>query len=247
MKNSLSLAVGLLLAGAACGASAQDATDEWSHSVHLYGMAVAIDGDTELGPLSLPVSMSISDVFDALRMGGMVAYRADNGRWSFSTDLTYMDLGWRASKAGGRAGARLDVDQLTFMATGGKRLNDNTELLFSLAYFDVDAYLRLSVLQQSLSASRDANWVDPLIGVAYELPMGDKWKLKLRGDVGGFGINSDFTWHAWAIANRQVTDRFSWFMGYRAISYDYSEGSGAQFVRFDTTQHGPGAGISYTF
>lgn len=247
MKTPASLALGLLLAGAACGASAQDTTDEWSHSVHLYGMGVAIDGDTQIGPLELPVSVSISDMFDALRMGGMIAYRADNGRWSLTTDLTYMDLGWRASTQGGRAGARLTTDQLTFMATGGKRLNEKTELLFSLAYFDVDANLRLSVLQQSLTASRGADWVDPLIGVAYETPMGDKWKLKLRGDVGGFGINSDFTWHAWAIANRQVSDSFSWFVGYRVIAYDYAEGSGPQFVRFDMTQHGPGAGVSFTF
>ncbi len=247
MNTTSKLALGLLLAGAACTASAQQVADEWAHSVHLYGMGVAIDGETQLGNLTLPVSMSISDVFDALRMGGMVAYRADNGRWSLSTDLTYMDLGWRAEKAGGRAGARLDTEHFTFMVTGGKRLNENTELLVSLAYFDVDAYLRLSVLQQSLSASRDANWVDPLIGIAYEVPMGEKWKLKLRGDVGGFGINSDFTWHAWAIANRQVSERFSWFMGYRAIAYDYEEGNGPQLVRFDNTLQGPGIGVSYTF
>ncbi len=253
MKTALSAAALLAMALFAPGANAQysvpdkTTSDQWQQTFHLYGMAARINGDTQLGNLSVPISISISELLDALRMGGMAAYRVENGDWSFSADATYMDLGWRASTRGSRAGARLGMEQFTFMVTAGKRIGEHTEILGSLAYFDLSTDLRVSVLQQSLTASRNASWVDPLIGIQHTVPLSDKWSLNLRGDVGGFGINSDFTWQAWAVARREVSERFSWFVGYRALGYDYQSGSGMNFQRYDLVQQGPGAGVSFSF
>ena len=239
------LAIGLALCGPT--AFADEADDGWNHTVHLYGMGAAIEGDAQIGPLALPVDVSISELFDALRMGGMAAYRADNGTWSFTGDVTYMDLSWSANTAAGRTGGKLGVDQLTVMATVGRRLGPHAEALVSLAYFDVDTALEVRVLQQSLRATRQANWVDPLIGMQYSVPVGEKWTYSLRGDVGGFGVGSKFTWHMATVLRRQVNDRFDWYVGYRVIAYDYSEGSGSDRLHYDMTQHGPGIGVAFSF
>ena len=239
------LVIGLSMC--ASTALADEADDGWNHSVHLYGMGAAIEGDAQIGPLALPVEVSISELFDALRMGGMAAYRADNGTWSFTGDVTYMDLGWSARTAADRAGGELRVDQLTVMATVGRRINPKVEVLVSAAYFDVDTTLEVRVLQQSRRATRGASWVDPLVGLQYSAPVGDKWTYSLRGDVGGFGVGSDFTWHVATVMRRQVTGKFDWYVGYRVIAYDYSEGSGSDRLHYSMTQHGLGIGVAWSF
>ncbi|MBI1285647.1 MAG: hypothetical protein GC183_15190 [Thiobacillus sp.] len=238
------LAIAML---SALPALAQDATGEWRKSVYLYGMGVAIDGEAQIGPLSVPVDVSISDMFDALDFGAMAAYRIENGTWSFSADVTYMDLGFSETTQQRRASVSLDTDQLTIMGTVGRRVSPRLEALFSLAYFDLSTQLDVRVLQQQVSASRDVDWVDPLLGLNYRAPFGDKWNLDLRGDVGGFGVGSDLTLHGWVKLVHQNSESFSWYFGYRYIGYDYETGSGINYQRYDLAQHGPGIGVAWSF
>jgi len=231
----------------ACPALAQDSAGEWRQTVFLYGMGVAIDGDAQVGPVKVSIDQSISDIFDALKFGGMAAYRIENETWSFSGDVTYMNLGWSKTTEQGRARASLDADQMTLMGTVGRRITPNLEGLFSLAYFDLSSELGVRILEQRATASRDADWVDPLVGLSYEAPVGGEWSLNLRGEVGGFGVGSDLTLHGWAKFVRRNSETFSWFVGYRYIGYDYETGSGANFQRYDLQQHGPGAGIAWSF
>jgi len=228
-------------------APAAFAQDEWRQTIYLYGMGVVINGDAQIGPVSVSPDLSISDVFDALKFGAMAAYRIENDTWSFSADATYMNLGWSERGEQGRVGARLDSDQLTVMGTVGRRVTPNLEALFSLAYFDLSADLQVRVLEQTVTASRDADWVDPLVGLHYLSQLDDKWSLSVRGDVGGFGVGSDLTLHGWAKLVRQNTETFSWFFGYRYIGYDYETGSGANYQRYDLSQHGPGIGVAWSF
>jgi len=226
-------------------AGTQAASGDWRQTVFLYGMGAMIEGDAQVGPLEVPVDVGLSDFFDNLEFGAMAAYRIENGTWSFTGDVTYMSLGGGKETEQGRASARLDTEQITAMLTAGRRITPHLEALVSLAYFDVNADLRARVLQQVATANRDADWFDPLIGFNYEVPMGGKWRYTLRGDIGAGG--SDLTWHALTKFTRQNSDRFGWYVGYRAISYDYEDGSGLNYTRFDLTQHGPGAGISISF
>ena len=228
-------------------AFAQDTSSEWRQTVYLYGMGVVIDGEAQVGPAVVDVDMSISDVLDALKFGAMAAYRIENDTWSFTGDVTYMNLGSRQTSEQERLGVRLNTDQLTVMGTVGRRISPNVEALFSLAYFDLSADLRARVLNQTIDVSRDADWVDPLVGLSYNSQLDDKWSLNLRGDVGGFGVGSDLTLHGWAKLVRRQSDTLSWFFGYRYIGYDYETGSGINLQRYDLSQHGPGVGVAWSF
>ena len=59
--------------------------------------------------------------------------------------------------------------------------------------------------------------------------------VTLRGDVGGFDVGSEFSWQVIATHDFQlcVTERYTidGYLGYRALSVDYSEGSGAKSLR----------------
>jgi len=240
-------ALTLLLCMFAPPAQAQSESGDWRQTVFLYGMGATIDGDAQIGPLEVPVDVGMSDFFDTLKFGAMAAYRIQNDEWSFAGDVTYMNLGSSQSTQQGRASAGLDTEQWTVMATVGRRVAPNLEALLSLAYFDLSADLRVRILQQVRTASRDASWVDPLVGLNYEIPVSGKWRFNLRGDIGGLGFGSDLTWHALTKFTYQQSDRFAWYVGYRAIAYDYEDGQGLKYQHYDLVQHGPGAGIAFHF
>jgi hypothetical protein len=226
---------------------AQSESGDWRQSVFLYGMVPMIEGDAQVGNLQVDVDTNMSDFFDNLKFGAMAAYRIENDQWSFAGDLTYMNLGQSQSTQQGRASVGLDVDQVTFMATAGRRVTPHLEALLSLAYFDVSADLRVRLLQQVRTASRDASWVDPLVGLNYEIPVSSHWRFTLRGDIGGFGVGSDLTWHALTKFTYRQSDSFSWYLGYRALAYDYEDGRDRNYQNYDLVQHGPGAGIAFSF
>ena len=104
---------------------------------------------------------------------------------------------------------------------------------------------------RAFARSGSVDWIDPLIGgrLRYEVAPGHQ--LFLRGDVGGFGVGSDFSWQAvggygfdfaqWG----NVT--FSGVIGYRALYVDYAQGEGRRRYEFDMLQHGPIVGISARF
>jgi hypothetical protein len=76
-------------------------------------------------------------------------------------------------------------------------------------------------------------------------------ELFIRGDIGGFGAGSDFSWQA---VGGYVLDFGAWnrimFSGvvrYRALSVDYAEGEGRRRFEFDMIQHGPVLGLSMRF
>lgn len=99
--------------------------------------------------------------------------------------------------------------------------------------------------------SGSVDWVDPFVGarVLYDVAPGQS--AALRGDVGGFGAGSDFTWHVLAVYNWQlcVTDSYKLdaYVGYRALSVDYSEGTGTSRYEYDAVQHGPLFGMTMRF
>jgi hypothetical protein len=230
---------------ASAPAEAQSSAGEWRQTVLLYGMGASISGDAQVGPLQVPVDVGMSDFFDSLKFGAMAAYEVANDDWSVAGDVTYMNLGQNKSTQQNRASAGLDTEQITAMATVGRRILPHVEALVSLAYFDVSADLRLRVLQQVRTVSSDFDWFDGLVGLRYKVPVAGKWNFTLRGDVGGGG--SDLTWHALTRFTHQTSDRFGWYVGYRAIAYDYQDGAGLRYQRFDLVQHGPGAGIAFSF
>lgn len=228
-------------------ASAEGDAQAWQHSLFIYGMGAAIEGTAQIGNVKVDVEVSTSDVFDALEFGAMAAYRADNGTWSFTGDATFMGLGGWDRTDGGRVKVEMDVDQLTLMGTFGRRWTDHLEFLFGLAYVDLSADLNVTGELVNLAAGRDADWIDPTLGLQYNRPFAENWRFNVRADIGGFGIGSDFMYHLLASARWQASDAVGVFFGYRLISFDYEDGAGRNYQRYDLTEQGPLVGVSVSF
>ena len=246
--------VATLLAAATLVATTAHA-DEWRHTVFVYGMGAALDGTAQVGPLEVPVDLSMSDVFDALELGAMAAYRIENETWSVTGDTTYMGLGGHSRTEGGRVKGDVDVDQFTLMGTVGRRLSERFELLFSLSYFNLSTDLQVDTTAPvsgevtTRTASVDVDWIDPMIGAHFELPFHEDWKLNLRGDIGGFGVGSNFSYQALVTLQWQSGGSVGAVFGYRLIGFDYEDdgGGSSHYERFDLTEQGPLVGMTYRF
>ena len=84
-----------------------------------------------------------------------------------------------------------------------------------------DIEVELSFLNRNPQAS--VVWADPFIGVIYTPALTDKLYLSLRGDVGGFGIQSDIALNAEAMLRYQFGDTFSFKFGYRYLKVEFED------------------------
>jgi hypothetical protein len=107
------------------------------------------------------------------------------------------------------------------------------------------------VLQRSKSIaiahSGTLEWVDPVVGARLRHQMASGAELILAGDVGGFGVGSDFSWQALATYGFDVNcfgTPLRTVVGYRALAVDYSENGRVGKNGLDLVQHGPVMGIA---
>ncbi len=91
-------------------------------------------------------------------------------------------------------------------------------------------------------ADGSENWIDPVIGAHYTLPFNDTWSASLRGDIGGFGVGSDFAWQGIATLRWQATPGFGVLAAYRYMAMDYDNGSGNDYFKYDMAMSGPALG-----
>ena len=112
----------------------------------------------------------------------------------------------------------------------------------------MDVELDISTPGPSTVVDKRQDWVDPIVGGRVFLDLTDNLSLVLRGDIGGFGVGSDFTWN---VAGLLLYD-FDLFgkdasvvAGYRVLDQDFEDGSGANKFAYDVTTHGPILGAAH--
>ena len=105
--------------------------------------------------------------------------------------------------------------------------------------------------ERTLKADGTVSWVDPVVGARLRHRFNPAWDLVLSGDIGGFGAASKFSWQAiGALAyefSRGQSVSWSAMLGYKALSVDYSKGSGLSHYEFDMVIHGPIFGVTARF
>ena len=79
------------------------------------------------------------------------------------------------------------------------------------------------------------SWVDPLVGLRLRHQFAPGWNFVVSGDVGGFDVGSKFSWQVLAAFDYEIcrsrTVTWSAMLGYKALSVDYSQGSGLTPLR----------------
>lgn len=103
---------------------------------------------------------------------------------------------------------------------------------------------------RSVARTGAMRWVDPLVGVGFRHQLSSVDEFQFRGDIGGFGAGSKFSWQTYAGYNHDFEYlglKFTGTFGYRALGVDYSSGWGNWRKGVDAVFHGPLTGVSMRF
>lgn len=103
---------------------------------------------------------------------------------------------------------------------------------------------------KAIAKSGGIRWVDPLVGLRLRRQFSPSEEFQMRGDIGGFGAGSKFSWQFYGGYNRDFEFngmKLTSSVGYRVLSIDYVEGWGNQKRGLDAILHGPVSGISLRF
>jgi hypothetical protein len=253
----------VLTVSATCtDAVAQEPSDDsqWTFDAAVYGWLMATHGTLGLKGLDVDIDNSFADTLKA--SDSLMAFMVHGEAWrddiGIFLDIAYVDLGYDDIAVGPlRANASNDLAIVEIgglyrfgrwpIGVTGQPGSWALEGLGGLRYSYIDGEIDV-VGGPAVERSKD--WVDPFIGLRAVAELSPAWEVSLRGDIGGFGVGSDFTWQLAGLLGY----RFSLFgadakavVGYRALSQDYKSGSGANRFKWDTTLHGPVLGLSFRF
>lgn len=247
----------------------------WHFTIAPYAWAFGIEGNVEIAGHQTTVDASFVDILKA--SDSLVALQghaeAQYDRFGVFVDGTYADIEASFEESGGgplvAAGLNVDVDQEVVLIEIGTfyRAVDRFQLWqrpidrgggtftfdalagarYTYLGLDVDGKLNINRLAFKRDVDGSHDWVDPFVGGRLELGLTESIDFALRGDVGGFGVGSDFTWNTQALLGYSFSllgaNAEAWG-GYRALGQDYDDNSGRRDFRWDVILHGPLIGMT---
>jgi hypothetical protein len=219
-----------------------DEPGRWRFVVAPYFLFPYMDGTVTIRGFDFDVDANPGDIFDKLQFGAMLYLEANNGTWGISLDGIYMDLE-QTGEILGLLTARMKQGAVEL--AGYRRVAEWAEVL---------AGGRLNILSASLvgeggviDRKDDKTWFDPFLGARFQVPNTRKWRLAIRGDVGGFGVGSDFAWQVYPAVGYRFSRLFEAAVAYRWIDMDYKTGSEGEEFRYNMTIFGPEVGLLFHF
>lgn len=249
----VSLSMMLFSATSYAGEGASE--DNWQFNLApFYLWGINIDGDLSAGtdkipgnsPLSKPVEIPFSDVFDSLEGVFIVHFEAmHKSNWGVLVDVDYLDLGNSFTNSQG-VGLKVDLEVTLAEVAGLYRIErdeHNFDAVFGLRGYRMDPGVTLLNGPNVVDKSQD--WLDPFVGGRWIWQIAENWSVVGRGDIGGFGIGSDLSWQLVGLVEWQPFKYASFLAGYRALDVNYETGSGSDYFKFDATIHGPVLGINF--
>ena len=221
--------------------------EEWRTSGTIYAQGANMDGYAVVRGQRTDVSVSASELFDHLDVAGMMAVRTERERYALTLNAVFTGLSADVTSATGTF-YDLDVTQDMVELAWSWRLNEPYELYIGGRYQSLAVDLSIRAPDGSSNAvAQSKSLFDPIVGARAAWPLGQAWTLIARGDIGGFGVGSDFTWSALAVADWSISGNFGLVFGYRALDTDYSQGSGSNRFKFNMLVSGPLLGLRYNF
>jgi hypothetical protein len=171
------------------------------------------------------------------------ALSSDYRYWTVEAGGMYEIAKWRAHGGG-------DPDTTLELLAGGRYWRQELDVDVALAgTLNVDGLIVSGT--RAIARSGVVEWIDPFIGARIRHQPHPGEEIILRGDLGGFGIGSQFTWHVLATYSSYLGTHagitYDGYLGYKALSVDYEEGSGTGRYEFDVIQQGPVVGITGRF
>lgn len=200
--------------------------------IGMPGWMAGMSGDLGVRGFVADQEIDFSQILDHLDMIGTGSLYARYQRWEFSADGLYLKLSDTADLRGILFdSARVSVKQAFAEWFLGYRLINCEDGFLSITaggrynYMEGDFRLfraRRRIAGRHVEGSID--WVDPVVGTSGRIHVWKPISLWAKGDIGGFGAASDFTWQVQGGLEIQATRSIYSQIGWRYLKYDYTSG-----------------------
>jgi hypothetical protein len=231
-------------------AAAQETdSDRWDLTVAPYFILPNMSGETGIGDVAVDVDASPGDIFDKLQFGFMIFLEMSNEDWAVGVDALYMDLSQNGLTPVLQREAEADMKQLAIQTNILRRVATWAEVGIGARLVSLEAGLSVAEGQvlPGADVAQDVTWLDPVIAGRFTIPMESSWRLGIQGDIGGFGIGSDFAWQVLPFVGYRFSRVFEVAAGYRAIGMKYEQGEDSDYFLYDIVTFGPQLGIVLRF
>lgn len=225
----------------------------WHLRAEPYIMFPNMVGQTGISGLPLAdLDASTGDIFGSLKMGAMLNIEATKGKWTIASDFLFMNLEQDLKPSNVITGGKVNAKQMGWELAGLRRMNNWLELGVAgmLNALEVDMDINIDPIggtPETISRRQSKTWVDPMLITRLTLPGKNNFIGQFRGEVGGFGIGSDFAWQLQATAGYRFSKLFDMTAGYRAIGLDYTSGDDGKAFVYDMVTHGPMIRFGFRF
>ena len=220
----------------------------WNFDVApLYLWAINIEGETGVRGRTAGTEIDFGDIYDNLQGVFTVRFNAIyKQKFGVLIDYNYLNLGKEKETGVVNLEVSMKTQILNLAAT--YRLMDGRHTLDGVAGIRYNVMgVDIDFTGTGLNIDEDKDWADPIVGARYAYQMTDKWTLRLYGDIGGFGVSSNFTWQGVGMIDFQPWKHVAIVAGYRVIDTDYESGSGSDKFTYDARVHGPLVGLDIRF
>lgn len=227
-------ALGALALSAAPAGAQQSAptSDAWTFTLTPYVWLSGLGGEVTGPHGGESFTADFGDIFGTMKFSYMGLAEARRGNFSLVTDIMYLNLqqGVPVPGFGAYSGGSARTQSVEVSAIGLYTVAEGSAGRIELGggirgwWFDTELRLdpgRLPGRTQSASTS----WVDPVISARGVVRLNDSLSITAYGDIGGFGVGSQFTWQAFATLDYRITENISASAGFRWIHIDYDKGS----------------------
>lgn len=231
--------------------SAPEPDDDVTLVISPYLWLPVVDGlvgGTEPGAIGFEIDTG--ELLDSFEFGGLIhgELRHASG-WGVSVDYMFADLS-NTSDIG--VGLDTAVDASILEATVLRRIalgRNALDLYGGVRRWDSEVVIDVDTGLFPIQILTGDTWTDPIAGARYHHALSDRWQLLAQGDIGGFGVDSDFTWHAVLGVSYKAGRRTSLEIAYKRLSVARQSPriGGGPPVDLDLTVQGPLVGFSWRF
>lgn len=228
--------------------TAAKADSPWRFRLAPYAWLTSTSGTIGAGPLSVDAGLDSSSILSHLQVGAMFDAEIAYDRWSLENDLIFARFTSSKDTPGPLFGQlKGTLYELFWTSYLGYRIiqADRFTVDVQAGFRMVSMGLNLELTPGRLpgrSRYFTRTWIDPVIGLRTRTYLTDWLFVPLRGDIGGFGANSELTWQAFGGLGFQISRWAAIIAGYRTLGYNYDQG-----FEYNVNTHGPLLGFEFTF
>lgn len=220
----------------------------WEVFLTPYLWASGLQGEVGSRGRSTEVDLGFSDIVKNLDGALMLPIELRKGRWGVLSELILIKLSDQSGTPGPLFGSvEVGVDETLVQLLPLYRIIPQEPITLDVLaggrLWHISAELNFTpgVVPGVIVDATD-RWIDPIIGVRAIADIGERWRVRGYGDIGGFGISSDLTWQLLGTIAHQIGTGTVLRFGYRHLDVDFENDENG-FI-FDTGTGGWVLGVT---